>query len=388
MALGFNELKKTVIDRGLCTICGTCIGVCPNKCLELYYDNEEPIPVLNGTCSSCGICYAACPGKDVPLPELEKFVFGRVRDSRPDDFGIFSFSGMGYATDQETRKAGTSGGMTTALLKYALEAGIIDCALVTGFSRVKPWRAEPRIITSSYELAETVQSKYLPVAVNSLLGVAAEKYNKIGLVGLPCHIHAIRKMQYQSLASDIAGKIEILLGLFCGANWYFEGTRHVLSELCGVRDLNEISKIQCRGRDNIGASHFIVELHNGTIKYVPKEKYILEWMSGFKRDRCLMCIDWSAELSDISLGDYWNPKQIQQVISDNSVLARTPKGLKLLREAYEEGYIMLQDSPAEYLLSCTGFEWKKHGSINCLSNRQLYGWPTPDYHCDLRHDPY
>ena len=136
MNVRFDELKNLVSNRGLCTLCGTCIGVCPNKCLELFHDNEEPLPVLNGKCSSCGICYATCPGKDVPLPELEKFIFGKVRENRPDDLGIVIYSGRGYATDAQIRQAGTSGGMTTALLKYALDAGIIDCALVTGFSQI------------------------------------------------------------------------------------------------------------------------------------------------------------------------------------------------------------------------------------------------------------
>jgi coenzyme F420 hydrogenase subunit beta len=387
---GFEELENEVIHRGLCTICGTCIGVCPNKSLKLFYDNEEPLPTLEGKCSSCGICYSVCPGKDVPLLELEKFIFGKIRENRPDDLGIVIYSGMGYATDENIRQAGTSGGMTTAILKYALDAGIIDCALVTGFSQDKPWRTEPKIVTSSEELIENAQSKYLPVAINSALSTAAESFNRIGIVGLPCHIHAIRKMQFQSLVPNISGKIKMLLGLLCGSNWYFEGTRHVLSELCGVKNLNDISKIQCRGRDNEGSSNFIVELQNGTVRQVPKEKYILMWMSAFKRDRCLMCIDWSAELADISLGDYWSPEQFKRIeISDNnSVLARTPQGLKLLQDTHKAGYIMLKDSPQKYLFICPAYEWKKHGSIHHLSQRQRYGWPTPDFHCHLSHDPY
>jgi coenzyme F420 hydrogenase subunit beta len=113
-------------------------------------------------------------------------------------------------------------------------------------------------------------------------------------------------------------------------------------------------------------------------------------MAAFKRDRCLMCIDWSAELADISLGDYWGPEQIKRIeISEaNSLLARTPKGEALLKEAKEAGYIELSDSPVEHLLLCPAYEWKKHGSSNCLSQRQSYGWPTPDYHCHVSHQPY
>jgi ferredoxin len=34
---GFEQLKKKVIDKGLCTACGTCAGVCPKHVLEMIY---------------------------------------------------------------------------------------------------------------------------------------------------------------------------------------------------------------------------------------------------------------------------------------------------------------------------------------------------------------
>ena len=61
MNFGFENLKNLVIDRGLCTVCGTCIGICPQQCLGLAYENEEPLPALVGECTSCGLCVKACP---------------------------------------------------------------------------------------------------------------------------------------------------------------------------------------------------------------------------------------------------------------------------------------------------------------------------------------
>lgn len=387
--LGFNDLRNLVINRGLCTMCGTCIGICPQECLVLEYENEEPLPALIGDCSSCGLCVKACPGSDVPLPELEKFCFSRTRENSPDDFGIFTFSGMGYAGDERVHKAGSGGGLVTALLIYGLKNRLIDCALVAGFSREKPWRTEARLATTPEELIEAAQSKYAAVATNSLLGEAVKRgYKNIGLVGCPCHIEAVRKMEYQGLVPNILRKVKILIGLFCGIQNYFEGTRHLLSELCHVDDLEHIVRLQYRGRDRDWSSYFVVELNNGVRKRIPRLEAVRGRVVLYPRERCSMCIDWSSELADISVGDYWGPRKKPSEERYSSILLRTPRGEEWIRGAKETNAIVLQESPVTYLLNCRGFEMKKHSAVFRLAQRQRYGWPTPNYHCRLSHAPF
>ncbi|MBW2309011.1 MAG: 4Fe-4S binding protein [Deltaproteobacteria bacterium] len=65
----FSDLKKNIIDKGLCTSCGTCVGVCPVGCIHFDYDQEEP--VLEDSCTSCGVCFQVCPGGEIPLLEME-----------------------------------------------------------------------------------------------------------------------------------------------------------------------------------------------------------------------------------------------------------------------------------------------------------------------------
>ena len=390
MDFGFDELKNLVINRGLCTVCGTCIGICPQESLGLFYKNEEPLPDLKGECTNCGLCYKVCPGSDVPLPELERFCFGKSRENKPDDHGVFSFSGMGYATEERVRRAGASGGVATALLIYGLESGLIDCALVAAFNRDKPWRTEARIATTKEELIEAAQSKYAAVATNSLLGEAVKRgYRKIGLVGCPCHIHAIRKMEYQRLLPNITKKIKILLGLFCGAQFHFEGTRHVLVEKCDVHDLKDVASLQYRGREKEWSTNFVVELANGEKRYVGKFDMVFGGLMHFRRDRCAMCIDWSAELADISIADYWGPlaKPDDESLY-SSFLIRTNRGEDWIWGAQKAGYIDVKESSADYLTECSGFETKKHGCVFRLAQRQRYGWPTPDFHYSPSYAPF
>ena len=104
---GFHKLQEDVISTGLCTACGTCVGVCPTGILEFNIAREEP--VLTGECDSCGICYAACPGADIPLPQLDRMLFSRERPLDDEPLGICSGWRKGYATDAQIRKSAASG---------------------------------------------------------------------------------------------------------------------------------------------------------------------------------------------------------------------------------------------------------------------------------------
>lgn len=87
--LGFKELKNLVIERGLCHACGTCIGACLQQCLTFSYGEDDEAMVVEQTpCASCGVCIKVCPGADIPMPDLERFLFDRSR-MRDKDLRIF-----------------------------------------------------------------------------------------------------------------------------------------------------------------------------------------------------------------------------------------------------------------------------------------------------------
>lgn len=110
MKESFNELENGIIQRGLCTVCGTCAGVCPAGAIDWVELDGELQPQLTGTCTSCGICTAACPGADVDLPALERFVFGRERPELIPDLGFYREARVAWSTDLSIRKQGASGG--------------------------------------------------------------------------------------------------------------------------------------------------------------------------------------------------------------------------------------------------------------------------------------
>lgn len=215
MKESFNELENGIIQRGLCTVCGTCAGVCPAGAIDWVELDGELQPQLTGTCTSCGICTAACPGADVDLPALERFVFGRERPELIPDLGFYREARVAWSTDLSIRKQGASGGLVTSLLIYALEQGLIDCALLAGFRRDQPCRTEARLATGKEDILASAQSKYACVPVNTLLTRAVSKgYRRLAVVGLPCQIHGLRKLQVLGEPPLLLKSVVLMVGLF------------------------------------------------------------------------------------------------------------------------------------------------------------------------------
>lgn len=376
----FNDLKKEIIDTGLCTACGTCAGICPTASVRMADLDGEPAPELAGTCAECGTCGLVCPGKNIPLRDLEQFTFGRLRDITPLDLGVYRYCASGFAHNSDVRFRGASGGMATALLMHALQSGTIDCALLAGFSKNAPWRTEARLATTPAEIAGAAQSKYACVPVNTLLGEAlAAGYKKIGVVGLPCHIHALRKIQLHREPAGLADKLSLTIGLLCASQFYFEGTRHLLTEWCKIDDFSVIKEISYRGGGWPG--HFVVNLNDGRTVTVDRHKYVYHLLIGiYKRDRCEMCIDWSAELADISVGDYWHPlMKPGEEQGTSSCIIRSEAGDRLFSDAAARGGISSEPLDALTVTASIGFEIKKHGAAFRLAQRKRFGWPAPDY---------
>lgn len=389
MECSFVQLQSWVIHRGLCTACGTCAGVCPAGAISWTYVDDEPLPELTGGCTECGICATVCPGGEVNLPVLEQFVFGCVREKKNPDLGLYREARAGWATDQVVRERGAGGGLVTALLTYALEKGIIDCALVAGFREELPWRTEAKLAATKEEVMAAAQSKYACVPVNTLLSRALKwGYRRIAVVGLPCHVHGLRKMQFYGQPAPLNQAVVLIVGLFCASQFYFEGTRHLVVERLGVKEVGEITRLSYRGGRWPG--HLVVKLKDGRELTLDRHQYMYHHlMPAFKRDRCEMCVDWASELADLSVGDYWEPQtQPGKAWGISSCLVRTGVGKEILDGAEESGYIKTVPLEAFRLAAGIGYELKKHAAAFRLKQRRRFGWPVPEYYRETDYTPF
>ena len=386
--VGYSVLERTVIKRGLCTSCGTCVGVCPERRLGIRWIDGDAEPYLaKEPCSECGSCWGVCPGQDVPLPDLEEMIFSQRRGSAQDPVGVYLQAFVAHARAEEIRTAGGSGGVASALFAHALDKGQIEAALVAGFDDHKPYRAVGRLVSDSRELPRFARSKYGGnPPLNALLAQAdQEGVNRLGVIGCPCHVHGVRKLQRLDRLKEIARRIKLVLGLFCASQLYFEGTRQLLTEYCGVTDLDDIAMIDYRWGDWPG--RFYVKTRSGREAFVDMDEYIYRHLFlGWQRDRCVVCLDHCAELADIALGDYWPPKAKPGDPGWTLVIARSQLGLETLRRAEKDGYLVMKEIDLDQSPPA-GTQLKKRRNPFLHKRRQRYGMAVPDFGLRLDHEP-
>lgn len=378
--IDFTDLNKAVIQSGLCTGCGTCVGVCPSGVIR--FDFQKDAPILRGACSACGLCYSVCPGKDIPLAALEKKFLGQARTKNNEYFGVSLAFLKGYATDPEIRKMGASGGLATALTNFMIDQGLIDGAIVASMNTRKPWRTKPVLAANRTALIEAAQSKYA-ICPNNMVLKEARRMNRLAVVGLPCHVHGIRKVQSQKKLSELAQKIVCVLGIFCGSNRSYMATEHMIKEYTDL-NLSEIKRFEYRGGIHSQDVKIYTRDHQEiTITTEQRMKIFRNLMS----DRCRMCCDAFAELADVSLGDIFDPQSGKKVPNWNSLIIRSEKGQKLIAAAEKSGVIHISPLEEAAFYGNSAFEMKKHGAVNNLKARKGYGWPVPDYHFEFSFYP-
>lgn len=378
VTMGFDSLKKDVINAGLCAACGTCVGVCASGCLA--WDDRIEEPVLAGECKACGTCYATCPGKDIPMPQLEEMFFSRVRLPVEGLLGIRTAQLSGYSLRPAIRERGAGGGVTTALLTYALESGQIDGAVVANMNRERPWVVEPRMASSASEVLEAAQSKYCVVPSNVMLKEASKGGRRLGLVGVPCQVEGIRKVQFYRRPRRIADNVKLTIGIFCGGNISRMLTEHIILKVAGV-SLDQVARFEYRGGPQ--SQDVRVTTRDGQVRSIPLPQ-ISPAIRNMFRDRCSMCLDLTADLADISVGDiYVAAAGGLRVPKVSAILVRTKRGGELIESACKAGYLHVSNLADSGFYHNIGVEMKGYFNPYRIEERHRHGLPTPDFHREV-----
>jgi coenzyme F420 hydrogenase subunit beta len=323
--LSYEEsLEKIVVSREKCMGCGACIIVCPFACLR--YANEKPTLVKK--CGVCGICAQVCPRFGWQQSDMERFVFGRER--RPEEiFGIYRRVTVVRASDEELRRKCQDGGAVTALLKFALEKGIVEAAVVSGLSRGKPLLPNPVLASEVTEVIACAGTRYTySPNIFALKEGILQKRKRLGYVGTPCQIQAIRKMEMASLKQYVE-PIKFTIGLMCTESFTYSGLIGHFERTLGIHS-SDISKVNIKGQ-------LLISTKSSGVRTVP-----LKEIKQYTRQGCLPCDDFSGEFADISVGGLG-------MTDWTFVIVRTGRGEEIFSEAEEAGVIRTKPVEEEKL---------------------------------------
>lgn len=380
---GFEKvLYREVISKGLCTACGACIGVCPEQAIRM----DWVVPELKGTCGGCGSCFAACPGKYIHLDRMEQRVFGRNRNSSEKRIGIHLSCYVANAREVGVRQNATSGGVITALLLYAFDKGLIDGAILTGISSIDPTRPTPVIAHNRKDVIDCQKGKYMlvPGGLLSMLRQATiqKGLQRIAVIGSPCHIHAVRKIQLSPnryLKYQLGEKIKYTIGLNCAFNFFPEGTDTILQAL-GVEKAN-VREIGWRDTSTAPfPGKFCATTTDGEKRCMDLLKAYIVLGGIYDHPRCRICYDWANEVSDISSGDEVEKSGFHKPGAQRShTVVRTEPGRALFDGAVGEGYLEATKISEEEIAQNIGFVIKKIGNIPRIEEARKLGLPLPKF---------
>lgn len=323
--ISFGQLNRDIIKPGICTMCGACAASCE------FIEMRDDKPRIVGPCNSCGVCYNQCPRTIT----TEEDLIGKIR---------FAYSASSKLKDLR----GQDGGVVTALLAYALEEGLIDCAVVTTKSEAEPWKPVAIVAKSYGDLIKSSGSIYShSMTIQQLMDSIQKGMRSIAFVGPSCNIDAVYKMQKSSsgLLHLFMRANVMRLGLFCMDTFSYEG----------IKEFADNHGLSLKDIDSM-------KIRKGVFEFETKgkvEKYPLSEFDEYRSSSCKYCTDMAAENSDISFGGVGSPAGC------TTVLVRSSLGYEIFKEAINSGFI--EARPLEDL------EMERVLHLAKLKKVQMYG---------------
>jgi len=156
-------------------------------------------------------------------------------------------------------------------------------------------------------------------SVREVKSLGERDLHRIALVGTPCQIFTIKKMQLLNVLP--ADSIVLTIGLFCTENFSFGAkTRRALERKLTVK-LRDIRKLSIK--DDV----IVTTADKGAV-HIP-----FDVMDEFARPACFACTDFANEYADISCGGIGSPEGY------TTTILRTSTGEALYNRAKQDGAI-------------------------------------------------
>ncbi len=233
---------------------------------------------------------------------------------------------VGWATDEDIRTKGASGGLVTAMLAAALEKELVEAVVV--LKKLGEFEAVPIVTSDPEEVKAAAGSMHsVPIVLSRYL----EYGTKVALPAKPCDARAtIEQAKRQQVNLDTT----YIVGLNCGGTMHPAVTRKMLETIYKL-DPDEIAG------EEIDKGKLIFETKDGEEHAIKIDE--LEDAGYGRRESCQYCSTNIPVMADIACGN-WG------VIGDLAgkgtfVEINTEKGIEILRNAIDAGAVEI--TPAD-----------------------------------------
>ncbi|MGC9516339.1 MAG: Coenzyme F420 hydrogenase/dehydrogenase, beta subunit C-terminal domain [Methanomicrobiales archaeon] len=181
--------------------------------------------------------------------------------------------------------------------------------------------------------------------------------DNVAMIGTPCQILAASKMEkYHDNIGDFP--VDLTIGLFCMENFSYNYMKELLNQYnIDMKDIEE-----CR----IEKGYLWFYLTQDKVFKIP-----LDEAKKCIRKSCQICMDFTSEQSDISVGSVGSPD------GWSTIIIRTDKGLELVENAEKDYYIKTQpiSDKGLVLMDRLAVEKKNANKLE-IKNREKVGRPV------------
>ncbi len=365
---------QDVTEWGLCIGCGACAYICPSNITLVNVLNDGIRPKLaKSSCELCDSCLKVCPGINVVhQADLDS------SDYVPDMFkswGPVLEVWEGFAADPELRRAGSSGGLASAISLYCIEQDGMHGLLHIGQDKKTPLKNETALSTSRAEILARAGSRYAPASPCDGLAMIETAPAPCTFIGKPCDIAAVQSAR--SVNHNLDKQIGVTIGIFCAGTPSSQGTLDLLKHQ-GIEP-ETVKEIRYRG--NGWPGQFTAQTKESA---VPLEimSYMDSWefLQKYRPYRCHLCPDATSEFADIACGDPWYRKIEEGEQGHSLVIVRTERGKEVLRNAIQAGYVVLRKADPSILERSQREVLRKRGAVwGRILAMKLFGIPTPRF---------
>lgn len=322
-----------------------------------------------GLCTDCGVsrmanaqaCGRVCQFIKPDYPAMEAQVHGRARDAaRPDEIFFGPFRRMVRAALTPPAAGAQWTGITTRIGQRLLEEGLVDAILTMAPDPQDSWKPMPVLVTEPAGMAQVrgMRMGYAPLL--ALLEPArALGYRRIGIIGIPCQVHALRKLE-----AELGFERIYVIGTPCSDNTTTENFHTFLNLLS--EDPASITYLEFRAD-----YHVELRFKDGRRKEIP---FLLLPISRLPPDffpmTCRTCVDYTNVLADITVG-YMGGE------GEQWLLVRNERGEELLSLLGDSVVTSLPGSKGRRKSAVAGFIRNVERAAGGLPLRGMPNWVRP-----------
>jgi coenzyme F420 hydrogenase subunit beta len=291
--------------------------------------------------------------------QIAQQLFSRVKGIKRDPIiGYYSGLFIGHVAENDFRKNGSSGGITSWILVELLKQKKIDG--VIHVQEVNPGKNNGILFKyvisrSEKDIKKGAKSRYYPMEMSEVLKIVKSRPGKYAIVGIPEFIMELRLL---ALVNEvIRDRIKYTIGLICGhqktANY-----AEALAWQQGIEPGN-LKRINFRVKQpQSTASNY---LHKMTGIIDGKKVHIMRgnsqlfagyWPFGFFKSKFS---DFSDnvfnEVADVVLGDAWLSEYESDGMGNNVVIIRNDEIGKLITSGVTRSALMLNDARKDQIIN-------------------------------------